>query len=78
MSLHLHRVPHPSVSTATELRILMAFEAGSVACWVFRPTDGKPHSIEGVGWEILWNVRFHAESGSALFLLSASGGKLNS
>ena len=64
MSLHLHRAPHPSISTATELRILMAFEAGSVGCWAFRPTDGKSHSIEGIGWERLWDVRFHAESGS--------------
>ena len=68
MSLHLHRAPHPSTSTATELRILMGFEAGSVECWAFRPTHGKPHSIEGIGWERLWNVRFHAESGLYLFL----------
>ena len=64
MSLHLHRTPHPSISTATELRTLMAFEAGNVECRAFRPTDGKQHSIEGIGWERLWNVRFHAESGS--------------
>ena len=44
----------------------MAFEAGNVECWAFRPTGGKPHSIEGIGWEQLWNVRFHAESGSCL------------
>jgi len=73
MSLHLHRAPHPSTSTATELRILMAFEAGNVECWTFRPTHGKPHSIEGVGWEQLWNVRFHAESGSCLFSFPTSG-----
>ena len=72
MSLHLHRTPHPSTSTATELRVLTAFEAGSVECWAFRPTHGKPHSVEGIGWERLWNVRFHAESGSrfSLFLIS--------
>jgi len=68
MSLHLHRTPHPSTSTATELRVLMAFEAGNVECWAFRPTHGKPHSIEGIGWDQLWNVRFHAESGSPLSL----------
>ena len=67
MSLHLHQAPHPSISTATELRILMAFEAGNVGCWAFRPAHGKPHSIEGIGWERLWDVRFHAESGSYLF-----------
>jgi len=66
MSLHLHRTPHPPTSSATELRILMAFEAGNVECWAFRPTHGKPHLVEGIGWEKLWNVRFHAESGSSL------------
>jgi hypothetical protein len=71
MSLHLHRSPHPSISTATELRILMAFEAGSVGCWAFRPTGGKSHSIEGIGWDQLWNVRFHAESGAWSFLFQA-------
>lgn len=72
MSLHLYRVSHPSISTATELRILMAFEAGNLGCWAFRSTHGKPHSIEGIGWEQLWNVRFHAESGSC-FPLSLAG-----
>jgi len=72
MSLHLHQAPHPSISTATELRILMAFEAGSVECWTFRPTHGKLHSIEGIGWERLWDVRFHAESGSCLFSFTIS------
>lgn len=72
MSLHLHRTPHPPTSTATELRMLMAFEAGNVECLAFRPTHGKPHSIEGLGWERLWNVRFHAESGSCLFVSPAS------
>jgi len=66
MSLHLHRAPHPSISTARELRILAAFEAGNVECRAFRPTDGKSHSIEGIGWERLWNVRFHAESVMAM------------
>ena len=42
----------------------MAFEAGNVECRAFRPTDGKTNSIEGIGWERLWNVRFHPESGS--------------
>ena len=63
MSMHLYRTSHPSVSTVTGLRILMAFEAGTVEYWAFRPIHGKPHSIEGIGWERLWDVRFHAESG---------------
>ena len=72
MSLHLYQAPHPSISTATELRILMAFEAGSVECWTFRSTHGKPHSVEGIGWERLWDVRFHAESGLCLSLSTIS------
>ena len=41
ISLHLHRAPHPSTSTATELRISMPFEASNVECWAFRPTRGN-------------------------------------
>ena len=72
MSLHPHRAPYPSISTATGLRVLMAFEAGNVECWALRPTYGKPHSIEGIGWERLWDVRFHAEFGSRSFLFTIS------
>lgn len=50
----------------------MAFEAGNAECWAFRATNGKPHSIEGIGWERLWNVRFHAESGSCPFCFLTS------
>ena len=50
----------------------MAYEAGNVECWAFRPTHGKLHSIEGIGWEQLWNVRFHAESGPRLSLFLTS------
>lgn len=44
------------------LRLLCAYENGSVTLWSFTRTD-KQTSVEGIGWEALWSVKRHVESG---------------
>ncbi|KIJ51473.1 hypothetical protein M422DRAFT_74312 [Sphaerobolus stellatus SS14] len=54
MSLHLYRAEN------SQLRILQAFENGSVSLFVYTGTSEK--SIEGRGWDVVWNVKPHVES----------------
>jgi hypothetical protein len=63
MSLHLHRSRHPPTSERTDLQLLAAYENGSLELWRFSRTDGKQTSVEGVGWECVWGVKQHVESG---------------
>ncbi|KDQ57356.1 hypothetical protein JAAARDRAFT_293291 [Jaapia argillacea MUCL 33604] len=65
MSMHLFEACHPSTSDRKELRILLAYEDGSVNLRRFAGTE-KETSIEGVGWESLWSLKFHAESVMAM------------
>jgi hypothetical protein len=58
MALRLFQVSHPS-SSSQQLRLLTAYEDGSVA---LRATDRKT-SVEGVGWDKLWTAKLHVESG---------------
>lgn len=62
MSMHLFRTTHPSRSDRQQLRLLCAYENGSVAMWGFTKTD-KETSVEGIGWDALWTVKLHVESG---------------
>jgi hypothetical protein len=68
MSLHLFRVPReqqPSGSSSKlgdELRTLCGYESGEVTLRRYARTD-KYTSVEGAGWEVIWNVKLHVESG---------------
>lgn len=64
MSMHLFEAQHPNVSDQQQLRLLCGYENGSVT--LFGYTD-REHttSIEGRGWDILWTVKLHVESGSS-------------
>lgn len=68
MSLHLFNFTaqpddEPSSSKVTsELRLLCAYEDGSVALRRYARTD-KQFSVEGIGWEVVWSVKLHAEAG---------------
>ncbi|PFH53085.1 hypothetical protein AMATHDRAFT_188211 [Amanita thiersii Skay4041] len=48
-----------------ELRLLCAYENGSVVLHKYTRRD-KMKSVEGAGWEIIWNVRLHIESVMAM------------
>lgn len=61
MSLHLFATPRTS-SSENVLQLLCAFENGSVALSRFN-SSGKQTSVEGVGWEAIWSVKLHVESG---------------
>jgi len=71
MSLHLFSVPaaRPQASSSKhftdELRILCAYENGSVNLRRFTLTD-KQISVEGIGWESLWTVKLHVETVMAM------------
>ena len=75
MSLHLYlargeaeseeeasRSPSP-LTTNLRLRLLCAYENGSVVLWKYTRKD-KVKSVEGQGWEMVWKVKLHAESGA--------------
>lgn len=64
MGLHLFSSPVESNGIYyNELRILCAYENGSVTLRKYAHTD-KPISIEGAGWEVLWTSKLHAETSS--------------
>ena len=62
MSMHLMSVPHPHTAGRTRLRLLCAYENGSVTMREYA-RDDKEVSIEGMGWAVLWSVKHHVESG---------------
>ncbi|KAJ7127087.1 WD40-repeat-containing domain protein [Mycena epipterygia] len=66
MSLHLFRAPPPPSGPSTqmgELRLLCAYEDGSVALRRFAPgTAEQATSIEGRGWEVVWHCKLHVEA----------------
>lgn len=68
MSLHLFGVVNEPGGSSEELRIICAYESGEVAIRRYTRID-KHTSVEGAGWEVIWNVKLHVESG-ALFLPS--------
>ena len=68
MSMHLATVPHPHAAGRTRLRLLCGYENGSVTMREYT-RDDREVSIEGVGWDVLWTVRLHVESGAHLTML---------
>lgn len=61
MSMHIFRGPSEDAGHE-QLRLLCAYENGSVTLRGYRHDDQRP-SIEGVGWDTLWSVKLHVESG---------------
>ncbi|KAI0926060.1 hypothetical protein AcV5_008624 [Taiwanofungus camphoratus] len=61
MSMHMSEAANSHISGRTQLRLLCAYENGSMTMWAYTRTD-KETSVEGVGWESLWTVRLHVES----------------
>ena len=59
MSMHLFQ--SPQVSANMQLCLLLAYENGSVSLVVRHEATEK--SIEGRGWERVWTVKSHVESG---------------
>jgi hypothetical protein len=68
MSMHLYHQAHTSPSSSTSnyksLRILTAYENGSVVLREYTRTE-KEASIEGQGWDILWKSKLHVESSAS-------------
>ncbi len=62
MSMHLSRAPHPHAAGRSQLRLLCGYENGSVT--MREHTSSAETSIEGQGWDVLWSVRLHVESGT--------------
>ncbi|KAG8955637.1 ASTRA complex subunit [Tulasnella sp. 424] len=82
MSLRLFNVPHPSRSSASQLRVVTAYENGGLCLWA-RTEVEKETSVQGRGWEALWQMKVHAEaifaldiSSSASFAITASADNL--
>lgn len=69
MSIHLYEVAHPHIFGQTQLRLLCAYENGGVTAWGYTRSD-RETSVEGAGWESIWNVRLHVESGMRSLRLS--------
>lgn len=74
MSLHLFRAPPPPEgpsARAGDLRLICAYEDGSVALRRFvgsgTHTGTEPEiSVEGRGWEVIWQSRLHVEASASL------------
>ncbi|KAJ3566141.1 hypothetical protein NP233_g7182 [Leucocoprinus birnbaumii] len=60
MGLHLFSSPMES-DEIHRLHLLCAYENGSVTLRRFSSTD-QHTSVEGVGWEVLWTAKLHAET----------------
>lgn len=64
MSLHIFTVPRSQTvpeATSEELRLLCAYENGTVTLRKYTRTD-EQKSIEGVGWENIWTSKVHVEA----------------
>ncbi|KAJ3991237.1 WD40-repeat-containing domain protein [Lentinula boryana] len=60
MSLHLFETASSSKSTP-ELRILISYENGNVALRRYANPE-KSMSVEGKGWEVIWETALHREA----------------
>src|SRR4051794_6753688 len=63
MSIHLFEWQHPSISDRRLLRLLAGYENGSVTLWQKNATD-RDRTVEGRGWDSIWSVKLHVESGT--------------
>ncbi|KAG9086569.1 ASTRA complex subunit [Ceratobasidium sp. 370] len=58
MSLHISQTP-------THLRVLAAYESGTVSLWTRALSDPRT-SVEGQGWHLAWSVKHHLEAVMAM------------
>ncbi|KAI0084045.1 WD40 repeat-like protein [Irpex rosettiformis] len=65
MSMHLFEAQHANTSGQTQLRLLCSYENGGVMLYGYSNRD-KVKSVEGLGWELLWNAKLHVESVMAM------------
>jgi hypothetical protein len=75
MSMHLFYSASsaPSSSTsAKELRLLCAYEDGSVVLRQRNVPENK-QTVEGRGWEVVWKFKLHVESGSLKYVTFPQG-----
>lgn len=54
---------HASDISGTSLQLLCSFENGSVTLFRFTRVD-KQTSVEGIGWDAIWSVKLHVETGA--------------
>ena len=59
MTMNLVETAHQD---AGQPRLLCSYENGSVTMWGYTQRD-REISIEGIGWESVWTVKKHVESG---------------
>ncbi|GJJ08363.1 hypothetical protein Clacol_002577 [Clathrus columnatus] len=52
--------------SANELRLLMSFENGGLALWA--TANVRQKTVQGRGWQRLWNIKSHVESGWSLLV----------
>ncbi|KAG5638111.1 hypothetical protein H0H81_001789 [Sphagnurus paluster] len=60
MALHLYSVDCEG-SSSPELRLLCGYESGGATLRRFARMD-KVTSVEGAGWEVIWDAKLHVES----------------
>ena len=65
MSLHLFRASTSDVSSTGRLRLLLAYESGRVALRQYNGAETQV-SIEGRGWDLLWEAHLHKESSESV------------
>jgi hypothetical protein len=63
MSMHLLPAPSSAIKLVDRaLSLMTSYENGSVKLWRYRNIE-KERSIEGVGWDCIWSLKLHVESG---------------
>jgi len=63
MSMHLLPAPSGAIKLAGRvLSLITSYENGSVKLWRYSNIE-KERSIEGVGWDCIWSLKLHVESG---------------
>lgn len=65
MSMHLFYGSPSDESSRRQLRLLCGYENGSVTLRGYRHDDRQRPSVEGIGWDTLWSVKLHVESGTS-------------
>ena len=65
--MHLFYGDRSSERDQSQLRLLCAYENGSVTLRGYQHDAHRP-SIEGLGWDTIWSVKLHVESGEPSLL----------
>lgn len=72
MGIHLYEQasskPQAS-SEAKDLRLLAAYENGGVVLRRYNRSE-RETSVEGLGWDVIWKAKLHAES--SMFFITCS------